>query len=55
MKEKQSEFIIIIIMNALTREDVIQALNEGIDRREEGIVIKQPSSFYKPDKRKGKM
>ena len=29
------------------------ALNEAIDRREEGLVIKQPSSLYKPDKRKG--
>ena len=37
----------------LIREDVIMALNEAIDRREEGLVIKQPSSLYKPDKRKG--
>ena len=35
------------------REDVIVALNEAIDRREEGLVIKQPGSFYRPDKRKG--
>ena len=35
------------------REDVIVALNEAIDGREEGLVIKQPGSFYRPDKRKG--
>ena len=35
------------------REDVVSALNEAIDRREEGLVIKSPSSMYKPDKRKG--
>jgi DNA ligase-4 len=35
------------------KEDVIASLNEAIDRREEGIVVKNPSSLYKPDKRKG--
>ena len=35
------------------REEVITALNEAIDRREEGLMIKQPSSTYRPDKRKG--
>ncbi|XP_070569622.1 DNA ligase 4-like [Ptychodera flava] len=39
--------------DASTREDVIQALNDAIERREEGIVIKQPTAPYKPDKRKG--
>ena len=28
-------------------------LNEAIDRREEGIIIKNPSSMYAPNKRKG--
>ena len=35
------------------REDVVAALNEAIDRREEGLVVKSPLSTYKPDKRKG--
>ena len=35
------------------REELIAALNEAIDRREEGLMIKQPSSTYRPDKRKG--
>ena len=38
---------------AVCREDVVSALNEAIDRREEGLVVKSPSSTYKPDKRKG--
>ena len=29
------------------------ALNDAIDRREEGLIIKLPSSLYRPDKRKG--
>ena len=36
------------------REEVVAALNEAIDRREEGLLIKLPSSLYRPDKRKGK-
>ena len=34
-------------------EDVVAAVNDAIDRREEGIVIKDPTSCYKPSKRKG--
>ena len=37
----------------MCREDVVSALNEAIDRREEGLVVKLPSGTYKPDKRKG--
>jgi ATP-dependent DNA ligase len=36
-----------------TREEVVASLNDAIDRREEGLIIKQPSSLYRPDKRKG--
>ncbi|XP_016059349.1 PREDICTED: DNA ligase 4 isoform X1 [Miniopterus natalensis] len=36
---------------AHTNKEVIDALNEAIDKREEGIMIKQPLSIYKPDKR----
>ena len=35
------------------REEVVAALNEAIDRREEGLIIKAPASTYQPDKRKG--
>lgn len=32
-------------------QEVVKALNEAIDNREEGIMVKDPSSIYKPDKR----
>lgn len=35
------------------RGDVVKALNEAIDKREEGLVIKSPSSIYKPNVRSG--
>ena len=35
------------------RVDVVKALNEAIDRREEGLVAKSPSSVYKPNVRNG--
>ncbi|XP_019385218.1 PREDICTED: DNA ligase 4 isoform X2 [Crocodylus porosus] len=34
-----------------TRKEVVDALNEAIDNREEGIMVKDPMSLYKPDKR----
>nr|XP_055036477.1 DNA ligase 4 [Misgurnus anguillicaudatus] len=34
-----------------TTQEVVNALNEAIDSREEGIMIKDPMSIYKPDKR----
>uniref|UniRef100_A0A8D0GAI5 DNA ligase n=1 Tax=Sphenodon punctatus TaxID=8508 RepID=A0A8D0GAI5_SPHPU len=36
---------------ASTRKEVVDALNEAIDNREEGIMVKDPMSIYKPDKR----
>uniref|UniRef100_A0A8C5EWY9 DNA ligase n=1 Tax=Gopherus evgoodei TaxID=1825980 RepID=A0A8C5EWY9_9SAUR len=36
---------------ASTRKEVVDALNEATDNREEGIMIKDPMSIYKPDKR----
>ncbi|KAM4794698.1 DNA ligase 4 [Rhinophrynus dorsalis] len=36
---------------ASTKKNVIDALNEAIDKREEGIMVKDPMSVYKPDKR----
>lgn len=38
---------------ASTKGEVVEALNDAIDRREEGIVVKHPESTYRPDKRKG--
>ena len=35
------------------REDCLDALNDAIDRREEGIMVKDPDSVYKPNVRKG--
>ncbi|KAG7463404.1 hypothetical protein MATL_G00176210 [Megalops atlanticus] len=32
-------------------QEVVDALNEAIDNREEGIMVKDPMSLYKPDKR----
>ncbi|XP_029375946.1 DNA ligase 4 [Echeneis naucrates] len=36
---------------ARTMQDVVNALNDAIDNREEGIMVKDPLSIYKPDKR----
>ncbi|KAI4882046.1 hypothetical protein NFI96_007673 [Prochilodus magdalenae] len=36
---------------AKTMQEVVNALNEAIDNREEGIMVKDPMSIYKPDKR----
>ncbi|XP_017292785.1 DNA ligase 4 isoform X2 [Kryptolebias marmoratus] len=34
-----------------TMQQVVGALNDAIDNREEGIMVKDPLSLYKPDKR----
>lgn len=36
---------------ARTMQEVVNALNDAIDSREEGIMVKDPLSIYKPDKR----
>ncbi|KAL2088065.1 hypothetical protein ACEWY4_016893 [Coilia grayii] len=36
---------------ARTTQEVVNSLNEAIDNREEGIMVKDPLSMYKPDKR----
>eukprot|EP00118_Oscarella_pearsei_P008725 m.46483 g.46483 ORF g.46483 m.46483 type:complete len:987 (+) comp33697_c0_seq3:313-3273(+) len=38
---------------ASTKEELIAALNDAIDGREEGLMVKHPDSIYRPDKRKG--
>lgn len=35
------------------RQECIDALNDAIDSREEGIMVKDPESIYKPNVRKG--
>ncbi|XP_020670483.3 DNA ligase 4 isoform X1 [Pogona vitticeps] len=42
---------VVLKCQASTRKEVVDALNEAIDNREEGIVVKDPMSTYKPDKR----
>lgn len=37
--------------DARTVQEVVDALNDAIDGREEGIMVKDPASVYKPDKR----
>ncbi|XP_028326722.1 DNA ligase 4 [Gouania willdenowi] len=36
---------------ASSMQEVVAALNDAIDSREEGIMVKDPASIYKPDKR----
>ncbi|XP_013776591.1 DNA ligase 4-like isoform X1 [Limulus polyphemus] len=38
---------------ASTEQECVQALNNAIDQREEGIVVKNPASIYRPSARKG--
>lgn len=38
---------------ARTNQDCADALNEAIDGREEGIMVKNPDSVYRPNTRKG--
>ena len=33
----------------------MKALNDAIETREEGIIVKDPESTYRPDKRMGKL
>ena len=44
-----------LMLSFILRDDVVKALNDAIDRREEGLVIKSPSSIYKPNLRNGKL
>ncbi|XP_022104577.1 DNA ligase 4-like [Acanthaster planci] len=38
---------------ASSKQEVVTALNDAIDNREEGIMIKNPNTTYLPDRRKG--
>ena len=40
-------------VEASSTKDVVDALNEAIDRREEGLVVKDPDSVYRPAARDG--
>ncbi|XP_033127857.1 DNA ligase 4-like isoform X2 [Anneissia japonica] len=50
---KEGRLEIVQRQAASTKKDVVDALNKAIDDREEGIVVKNPDSTYRPDKRKG--
>ncbi|KAG2456580.1 DNA ligase 4 [Polypterus senegalus] len=47
----QGRIHIVPKMEARTKQEVVNFLNEAIDNREEGIMVKDPMSIYKPDKR----
>merc|ERR1712126_435115 len=40
-------------VSATSNKHIIDALNDAIDRREEGLVVKSPTSIYKPGARSG--
>lgn len=40
------------VLYLVRRDDVIKVLNEAIDNREEGVVLKDPDSVYRPATRK---
>ncbi|XP_037070185.1 DNA ligase 4-like, partial [Pollicipes pollicipes] len=39
-------------IEASTAEEVVKALNEAIDRQEEGLILKDPTSMYWPNERR---
>ncbi|KRT78225.1 hypothetical protein AMK59_7260 [Oryctes borbonicus] len=41
------------IIEASSKHDIIKALNDSMDRKEEGIVFKDPDSIYIPNSRNG--
>ncbi|XP_041473446.1 DNA ligase 4-like isoform X2 [Lytechinus variegatus] len=49
----EGRMVLVERRDAATKAEVVEALNDAIDRREEGIVVKHPESTYRPDKRKG--
>ena len=46
-------FLISIFYSIIFSQDCADALNDAIDGREEGIMVKNPESVYKPNTRKG--
>nr|XP_057907102.1 DNA ligase 4 [Doryrhamphus excisus] len=42
---------LVLKTEASTMQEVVSSLNDAIDNREEGIMVKDPLSVYKPDKR----
>lgn len=48
---KEGVIVLSEIREATSKEEILNALNESIDREEEGIVIKLPLSTYKPGSR----
>ncbi|XP_040579752.1 DNA ligase 4 [Lepeophtheirus salmonis] len=52
-KEMIGRFVLAENWKGEVKQDAIDALNDAIDRREEGIVLKDPQSVYKPGARAG--
>lgn len=51
--EEEGRFMISQRKRGSCKEDAIKFLNDAIDRREEGILLKNVNSIYKPNTRKG--
>ncbi|XP_064490399.1 DNA ligase 4-like [Ornithodoros turicata] len=51
--EKEGRLMVSKRKHGTGKEDAIKFLNEAIDNREEGILIKNVNSVYKPNTRKG--
>ncbi|XP_050403534.1 DNA ligase 4 [Patella vulgata] len=49
----EGRLLISSVKEAHNNQDCADALNEAIDGREEGIMVKNPESVYKPNTRKG--
>lgn len=45
---KEGVILLSETQEATSKEEVLNALNESVDKEEEGIVVKLPSSVYKP-------
>lgn len=52
-KEEEGRLFLSKHTEANTNQDCAEALNEAIDGREEGIMVKKPDSVYRPNTRKG--
>ncbi|GAB6026089.1 DNA ligase (ATP) [Chamberlinius hualienensis] len=52
-KVKKGRLLLTNRTEGKSKQDAANALNAAIDNREEGIVIKDPNSIYRPNTRKG--
>ncbi|XP_076038794.1 DNA ligase 4-like [Oratosquilla oratoria] len=52
VNSKEGRIMISPRVQVKTKEDVVRVLNEAIDQHEEGVVLKDPDSVYRPASRK---